>query len=620
MAYELDGCEDWFAWEPTPHPAKARLADLRVLLAPIGAEWLILIDQAGHVELTEPIAIDAPPPQPGVLAAAWAEVATRPIAVWHPLKSVAGAAFRLLLPGQPMNLVGFTAHAQVATDLAPHVSLLVAIGVGLREIDQVDREHRLLLSRYRQAQAEKETLRESHQHATADAIEEHENRLRERNQYAQTLEAEVERRSRDLVAARRKAEEANLAKSEFLANMSHEIRTPMTAILGYTDILLDEQQGNEGALHWLSVIKRNGNHLLEIINDILDLSKIESGQLVVEQTDCSPVELVREIHSLMTVRAEQKQIPLRLNFVGALPERVTCDPLRLRQILVNLVGNAIKFTARGAVNVTVKCERDAEGAYRLRYEVRDSGIGISKAQMSRLFQPFSQADTSTTRNYGGTGLGLSISRRLAEMMSGTIHVESEPGLGSTFTLEIPCGTLLGVGWIDPEQSTRFDTRALATDYVPHQELSGCHILLAEDGPDNQRFIAHVLRQAGANVQVAENGRQAVDAITEGAEFDVVLMDMQMPELDGYAAAREVRERGAKVPIIALTAHAMSGDRQKCLEAGCDDYDSKPIDRRRLIDKIAAAWQRARVSAAAEVCDLGAWDASPPTPAEVTDLD
>ncbi|MDZ4778920.1 MAG: ATP-binding protein [Planctomycetia bacterium] len=592
MSQELDGFEDWFAWEPATCPSTGRLADLRVLLLPLGVDWLYLVDAAGQVLVVEPIAPCPTGPRADQMAGdAWKEIATRPIAVWHPLANRSGAAFRLPLPGPTLNLVGLAANGTIAIDLAPHVSLLVGVGICLRELDRAGREQRLLASRLRQTAAEKDTLRESHQRATAEAIEEHENRLRERTQYAQSLEAEVDRRSRELVASRRKAEEANVAKSQFLANMSHEIRTPMTAILGYTDILLDELNGQESALHLLSVIKRNGHYLLDIINDILDLSKIEAGQMAVEQTDCSPVQLLREIHSLMLVRAEQKQLALRLDLRGALPEQIVTDPLRLRQILINLIGNAIKFTQRGSVTLSVACERDERGDYRLRAEVRDSGIGISAEQLGRLFQPFSQADASTTRNFGGTGLGLSISRRLAEMMSGKIEVVSQPGAGSTFTLEIPCGKLLGIGWIDPTLTAAIDTRALAPEDFDRQELSGCRLLIVEDGPDNQRFFAHVLRQAGATVEVAENGLLAVQTIADQNAFDVILMDMQMPEMDGYTAARELRRRGVATPIIALTAHAMSNDRQKCLDAGCDDYDNKPIERRRLIDKISAAWRR-----------------------------
>ncbi len=597
MTSELNGFEAWFAWEPATCESTGGLADLRVLLAPLGIEWLFLVDGQRQLIAAEPISAEASSQRAEPFgAAAWREIESRPIAVWHALSGSAGAAFRLPLPGPPINLIGYTAMQAPTSDLAAQVSLLVGVGVCLRELRRTDSERRVLAARNRQIVAEKETLRESHQRATAEAIEEHESRLRERTQYAQQLEAEVERRSRDLVAARRKAEDANLAKSQFLANMSHEIRTPMTAILGCTDILADEQTGHDSTVHWLSIIKRNGNHLLEIINDILDLSKIESGQLVVERADCSPLELAREVHALMLVRAEQKQIALRLDIHGALPEKIVSDPTRLRQILINLVGNAIKFTARGAVVVAMQCDRDDQGEYHLQFAVRDSGIGISTEQFARLFVPFSQADASTTRHYGGTGLGLAISRRLAEMMAGTIRVESRPGVGSTFTVTIPCGKLLGVPWGDPAQSPAQPAQALAVEESNQRELFGCRILLAEDGPDNQRFIAHLLGKAGATVEVTGNGRQALAAIEQHDAFDVVLLDMQMPELDGYAAASAMRGLGARVPIIALTAHAMAGDRQKCLDAGCDDYDTKPIDRRRLIDKIAAAWQGGRTAA------------------------
>jgi signal transduction histidine kinase/CheY-like chemotaxis protein len=596
MVNALENFDAWFAGEPANCESTGNLVDLRPQLAPLGIDWLFLVDAQGRIAAAEPVGEDLNCTRAiGAANAAWETVRAHAPGVWKTADTTGGSALWLPLPDGEANVLCYTFAAPPAIDLAPHVSLLTGLGVCLQGISKLVTQNREYCARVRQLEAERECLRESHNNATAEAIEEHESRLRERSQYAQSLEAEVERRSRDLLLARQAADSANQAKSQFLANMSHEIRTPMTAILGYTDILIDEHTGDDGMQHWLNVIKRNGNHLLEIINDILDLSKIESGQLIVEQVQCSPLELARDIQALMLGRAEQKQVPLRLEPRGALPERILTDPTRLRQILINLVGNAIKFTSRGAVVIGLECVRDDKGSYSLRFAVRDSGIGITPEQLGRLFTPFSQADASTTRNYGGTGLGLAISRRLAQMLGGEIGVESTPGVGSTFTLSLPCGDLVGVGWIDPTENPKQVARALALDESERNDLAGCRILLAEDGVDNQRFIAHILRAAGAEVETATNGVEAVRQVLARSAtreaFHVVLMDMQMPELDGYGAVRQLRAAGEHVPIIALTAHAMLGDRQKCLDAGCDDYDNKPIDRRRLISKVVAAWHR-----------------------------
>ncbi len=595
MTSAIENFDEWFGDAPAHVESTGGLVELRAALAPLGIEWLFLIDD-GRVIAAEPIAVETSAAWDlEAVSAAWQAIHPRASGAWHPLEPTSGAALWCPLPESASRVLCLTTQDAPTADAGPHLAVIASVGVCLQAIGRLQMQNREFAARVKQLEAERECLRESHNAATAEAIEEHESRLRERSQYAQSLEAEVERRSRDLMLARQAAESANHAKSQFLANMSHEIRTPMTAILGYTDILIDEHAGDDAIMHWLNVIKRNGHHLLEIINDILDLSKIESGQLIVESVQCSPFELARDIQALMQGRAEQKQVPLRLEARGALPERILSDPTRLRQILINLVGNAIKFTSRGAVTIVVSCQRNEQGGYQLQFAVRDSGIGITPEQLGRLFTPFSQADASTTRTYGGTGLGLAISRRLAHMLGGEIAVESTAGVGSTFTLTIPCGDLVGVGWIDPAESPNEASRALAVDDIERHALSGCRVLLAEDGLDNQRFIAYVLRGAGADVETASNGLEAVQAVRERsgtpAAFHVVLMDMQMPELDGYGAVRELRATGERVPIIALTAHAMSGDRQKCLDAGCDDYDNKPIDRRRLLEKVAAAWRR-----------------------------
>ena len=393
-------------------------------------------------------------------------------------------------------------------------------------------------------------------------------------------------RNQELEQARSKAEAATESKSRFLANMSHELRTPMTSIIGFSESLMNDDPhlaAEQRAA--VETIRRNGYYLLELINDILDLSKIEADKMRIERVECLLTQLVREVVELMSPRAAEKKLTLRVEYRSAVPQSIETDPTRLRQVLINLLGNAIKFTQRGEVRLIVGIDLEAEGSP-LRFDVVDTGIGISTEQMAVLFQPFTQADASTTRQFGGTGLGLSISRRLAQMLGGEITVASRAGQGSTFTLRTAIGDRTGVPYITPQTTSWPGGRAAVEGQASRLE---CRILLAEDGPDNQRLIAHLLRRAGATVEVVENGRQAVAAAL-GAQplprpFDIILMDMQMPVMDGYTAVRQLRESGYTGPIVALTANAMAGDREKCLDAGCDDYAVKPIDRAVLFETL-----------------------------------
>ncbi len=379
--------------------------------------------------------------------------------------------------------------------------------------------------------------------AYATEMEEAQHSLQEQAEVLSSQASELKR-------SNQAAEQANRAKSEFLANMSHEIRTPMTAILGFADILAESLERPE-QLDAVTTIKRNGAYLLELVNDILDLSKIEAGKFQMERIRCQTLSVVADVASLMRVRAAAKGLPLDVEYVGPIPELIETDPTRLRQILINLIGNAIKFTEIGRVRLVVKTHYTRQGP-RLRIEVVDTGLGMTEEQVSRLFTPFTQADASTTRRFGGTGLGLSISKRFAQMLDGDLSVESKLNVGSTFRLEVAVGNLKGVPILNgPIEASSSRVRPPAEQEV---HISG-HVLLAEDGPDNQRLISFVLRHAGAEVTVADNGQMAVDlalaALRERKPFACVLMDMQMPVLDGYEATRKLRAEGYPGPIVAL---------------------------------------------------------------------
>ncbi len=388
-----------------------------------------------------------------------------------------------------------------------------------------------------------------------------------------------------LSEARAAAEVANRAKSEFLANMSHEIRTPMTAIMGFLDVLLSHTPEPDD-LQSLPIIKRNAAYLLELINDILDLSKIEAHKLEFHKTRFSLQELVSDVHGSMSVCAREKGLPLSIEYDGPIPETLEGDRTRVRQILMNLITNAIKFTDRGQVRVIIRFLSD-EVNPGIQFQVTDTGIGIKPHELRRLFQPFTQGDGSTKRQQGGTGLGLTITNRLVESLGGQIAVDSQPGKGSTFTVTLPTAAVKELTLIEADNSVLYASSPFA-DLRNLQH--NCRVLVVDDRSDIRLLIRHFLEEAGAEVATAGNGRKAIEAIDEahkqGQPFDVIVMDMQMPVMDGYTATAELRGRGFKRPIIALTASAMKGEREACLAVGCDAYLSKPITQSDLVAAVA----------------------------------
>ena len=400
-----------------------------------------------------------------------------------------------------------------------------------------------------------------------------------------------EQRQRELA---RRAEQANRAKSEFLANMSHEIRTPMTAILGYADIV-DSGDADDGTrAEAVGAIRRAGRHLLTIINDVLDISKIESGHMEVVREPCDLPSAITDAVTGLQAQAAVKGLTLRAELEGTIPSSVATDGHRVRQILINLIGNAVKFTDSGSVSVRVSHRDDT-----LTIRVEDTGPGIHQSKLEAIFQPFEQADNSSSRRHEGTGLGLTISRRLACLLGGDLSATSTVGVGSAFTLNIPAPACEGsepVACLEGRGAS--EGRSIpSSGQAPNARLRG-RVLLAEDGPDNQHLISFILRRAGLEVDVVSNGREAVERFGAGRRYDLFITDMQMPEMDGYAATRLLREDGHTLPILALTAHAMEGDRERCLEAGCDDYEPKPIDRDALLAKIRMLLSRTGASARA----------------------
>lgn len=403
---------------------------------------------------------------------------------------------------------------------------------------------------------------------------------KEIREHQELLEKRISDRTEQLEEAMRSAQAANQAKSEFLANISHELRTPMNGVIGMLDIVLDQNELPKDLVEQIQTAQHCAYSLLALLNDILDLSKIEAGKMNLEKIPFEPSAILDDCIKAHQPKAAQNAVTLSSEVSAGVPPQLIGDPLRIRQILANLVSNAVKFTEQGAVSVQVSGESPATGEFTLKFTVSDTGTGIPADKLLYIFDKFTQADGSVTRKFGGTGLGLAITRRLVDLHHGDIHVESELGRGTTFTVTLQCGTVPGEGGLErapqkPVSAPADSARAPA------------RILVVEDNPVNQKVVTAVLRKRGFSIELANDGQEALAKLRTSEPFDLVLMDVQMPVLDGLETTRLIRKeaRWRELPIIAMTAHAMNGDKERCIEAGMNGYVSKPVHPAHLLSTV-----------------------------------
>ncbi|QDT43510.1 Autoinducer 2 sensor kinase/phosphatase LuxQ [Gimesia alba] len=395
---------------------------------------------------------------------------------------------------------------------------------------------------------------------------------------------ELKRKDYELKAAQKNVVRANQAKSEFLANMSHEIRTPMTAILGYAEILKENPVAPDN-VELIEIIQNNGTHLLQVINDILDISKIEMGDFEILKVNCSPKVVLQDVIDAFRMKAAEKGLSIHTKCQDSIPELIQTDPLRLKQVLWNLVSNAVKFTETGRIDIEVRVFSQSQNDRVLQYIVSDTGIGIPAEKVKHIFEPFAQADSSTSRNYGGTGLGLTLSHKLVRLLGGNLSVQSIVDQGSVFCVALNVGESVQTT-LKKTQNHRFNLGDSVRQDSHDRQINKTRrehkgrVLLVDDTKEIRKLFSFMLNKMGIAVMTASNGKEAVELVNDESNqdepYDMILMDMQMPVMNGYEATQLLRDQGNQIPIIAITAHALVSDREKCLAAGCTEYLSKPI--------------------------------------------